>query len=176
MAIAQPVAPAPTNIPIVVGQVVETLQQRQSQPLPPPPNMAASAVTAEVFGQSPGRSRAPGAAATAVLTDWDQAVQTALGKLARRYQVQGSGQSATAGTGLPVALLVTDTFGKPVSGVSVRFTVTAGNGNVAQSTVVTDAKGLASPGMWTLGAAPGLNILEAQVGGVTVSRFWAIAV
>jgi hypothetical protein len=140
--------------------------------------MAASAVTAEIFGQSPGRPRAPGAAAAAVLTDWDQAVKTALAKPARRYDALGSGQSAAPGIALRdnPALRVTDTFGKPVSGASVQFTVTAGNGYVAQSTVVTDAKGLASPGVWTLGAAPGLNILEAQVGSVTVSRFWAIAV
>jgi len=44
----------------------------------------------------------------------------------------GDGQSATVGTAvaIPPSVLVTDTYGNPVSGVPVTFAVTSGGGSV----------------------------------------------
>lgn len=66
-------------------------------------------------------------------------------------------------------VVVLDDFGNPVAGVTVQFSVTAGGGSVAGATVVTDSSGSASVGSWTLGPAPGTNLLSAVLpGGATV--------
>jgi adhesin/invasin len=91
----------------------------------------------------------------------------------------GDGQSASAGTAVTTApsVKVTDSYGNPVAGVDVTFTVTGGDGTVdsgsstgATSVVVaTGAGGIASVDAWTLGGVPGANELRATVGGLAGS-------
>ena len=71
---------------------------------------------------------------------------------------------ATAGAAVPVrpAVLVTDTENRPISGVEVTFTVESGGGTVTDGTAVTDAKGIATAGGWTLGKTPAVNTLLAR--------------
>ncbi len=73
----------------------------------------------------------------------------------------GSGQSAQAGTTLPVApsVKVTDANGNPVGGVPVSFQVTTGGGSVTGGSATTDGTGVATVGSWTLGPQSGTNTL-----------------
>ena len=83
----------------------------------------------------------------------------------------GDGQSAPAGSAVTApAVLITDQFGNPVSGVSVTFTVTAGDGSItpaSPATVQTGANGIAALTGWTLGATPGTNSVQATSGALT---------
>jgi hypothetical protein len=60
----------------------------------------------------------------------------------------------------PSITLITPT-GKPMSGITVVFTVTGGGGQVTGATQVTGANGVARVGSWTLGTTPGTNTLRA---------------
>ncbi|MCU0950563.1 MAG: RICIN domain-containing protein, partial [Burkholderiaceae bacterium] len=77
-----------------------------------------------------------------------------------------SNQSATVGTALPLApaVVVRDASGTVRSGITVSFTPRNG-GSVQQTTAVSDASGLASPGRWTLGPVAGTQTLEAAADG-----------
>ena len=83
----------------------------------------------------------------------------------------GNNQTVPASTAVPVlpSVLVTDSGGQPVSGVTVTFAVSSGGGAITTATPVTDATGIATLGSWTLGAAPGGNSLMATVTGLTGS-------
>ncbi|HET8623146.1 MAG TPA: hypothetical protein VFM14_06255 [Gemmatimonadales bacterium] len=61
----------------------------------------------------------------------------------------------------PLAVVVTDAYGNPVSDRSVRFAPRAGR--VAPERVMTDARGRAQTS-WTLGSKPGEQTLEASIG------------
>ncbi len=76
----------------------------------------------------------------------------------------GAGQTANAGTALPVlpAVRALRDDGSPLPNVPVSFTVTGGAGTVTGGTTVTAADGTARPIRWVLGTAPGLNRLEAS--------------
>ena len=89
----------------------------------------------------------------------------------------GDAQTATLGLMVPVApaVVVLDQTGAPMAGVTVRFTVVEGGGAVQPATALTDAQGRASPGSWTLGPAPGTNVLEIAVDGVQPVRVNATA-
>lgn len=79
---------------------------------------------------------------------------------------QGDGQSAPAGTAVPVApaVQVLDAASHPIVGASVTFAITSGGGSLTDpTTVVTNASGIAQVGGWTLGSAPGTNTLSATV-------------
>lgn len=75
----------------------------------------------------------------------------------------GDQQSATVGTALATvpAVKIVDGSGNPVEGVSVRFAITGGGGQVSNAVAVTDASGVASSGGWTLGGAAGTQTLRA---------------
>lgn len=77
----------------------------------------------------------------------------------------GNNQTAVAGSALPTnpSLVARDAGGLPVEGVTVFFTVLSGGGTVTQSSAVTNAQGVASPGTWTLGSGIGTQLLSAQV-------------
>lgn len=77
-----------------------------------------------------------------------------------------SNQSATVGTALPLApaVVVRDATGTVRAGITVSFTPRNG-GSVQQTTAVSDASGLASPGRWTLGPVAGTQTLEAAADG-----------
>ncbi|TFG43313.1 MAG: hypothetical protein E4H41_09495, partial [Gemmatimonadales bacterium] len=77
---------------------------------------------------------------------------------------QGDGQTATAGSAVPVAprVLVRDASNNPVSDVAVTFAVASGGGSVLPiAAVATDGSGLASATSWTLGSVAGPNTLTA---------------
>lgn len=61
---------------------------------------------------------------------------------------------------------VVDTHGNPVSGATVVFTVTSGGGVVSGASQLTNSEGIAQPGAWALGTAPGTNTLAASADGV----------
>jgi hypothetical protein len=90
---------------------------------------------------------------------------------ARIDRVAGDGQTAAAGTAVPVppAVRVTDAFADRVPGVSTTFTVTGGGGTVSEGDAVTDSSGVARVGAWVLGATPGANTLTATRAGLTGS-------
>lgn len=75
----------------------------------------------------------------------------------------GDHQTATVKTAVAIApsVKLVDRDGNAVSGVSVRFAIVAGAGEVGNSVVVSDADGIASSGSWTLGATAGTNMLRA---------------
>ena len=79
--------------------------------------------------------------------------------------------SATVGTSVTApSVLLTDTHGNPVSGVSVTFAVTVGNGSIAPTTpVATDGTGHATLTTWTLGTTAGINTVTAAATGLTGS-------
>ncbi|MBL0937725.1 MAG: hypothetical protein IBJ03_02460 [Gemmatimonadaceae bacterium] len=91
--------------------------------------------------------------------------------------VAGDGQSGEAGTRLPNALtvLVRNSAGTPLSGVSVEFSVDSGGGTLSGAGAVTNTDGVATSGMWTLGAV-GNNVVVARVASLPVVRFRSIAV
>ena len=74
-------------------------------------------------------------------------------------------------TGSPVAeppsVLVTSAQGRPLPGVTVRFTVTSGGGTLTGSEPVTDTEGIARTESWTLGSAPGRNTVRATIDGLS---------
>ena len=83
----------------------------------------------------------------------------------------GNGQTAVAGTALPISptVLVTDQFGNAIGGVTVNFSVTAGGGGVVNSSQPTGANGVASAGTWTLGPQAGPSTMIATSTGLTGS-------
>jgi hypothetical protein len=87
--------------------------------------------------------------------------------------VANSAQTQLATAGGPVGVLpsviVEDANGNPVSDVSVAFTVSPGSGLVSGTPVSTDPSGIATVGIWTLGASAGTNTLTATVAGVSAS-------
>jgi hypothetical protein len=90
---------------------------------------------------------------------------------------QGNGQSAPVNSDVPVPpqVRVLDSFGNPVAGVVVTFTVTSGGGSVTGAAAVSDANGLATVGSWTLGVLPIENTLEATLGSLAPVTFTATA-
>ena len=83
----------------------------------------------------------------------------------------GDGQTASAGTAVPVApsVRVTDAGDNPVPGVHVTFAVASGGGSVTGAAAVTNAKGIAAVGAWTLGGTAGTNTLTATAAGLAGS-------
>ncbi|MGH7517855.1 MAG: Ig-like domain repeat protein [Gemmatimonadales bacterium] len=93
-------------------------------------------------------------------------------RAARVAKFAGDGQTATAGTAVPIppSVRVFDANDNPVAGVPVTFAVAAGGGTaVPTSPVSTNADGVAAATSWTLGAVAGPNSLTATVGGASVS-------
>jgi adhesin/invasin len=88
----------------------------------------------------------------------------AVGSAKLLTKVQGDGQTANAGSALSAQpqVLLTDAFGNPINAHNVSFIVTGGGGSVNNAASVTNASGVASAGVWTLGAAAGANTLLAQ--------------
>jgi len=91
-------------------------------------------------------------------------------------KVSGDAQNGAVGQALaqPVHVRVDDTFGNPVSGVSVSFVVTGGGGSATPPSVNTDLSGEASAS-WQLGGALGGQSMEARVTGLTSQAFTATA-
>ncbi len=67
------------------------------------------------------------------------------------------------------SVIIKDTFGNPVNGVSVAFAVTSGNGSVTGSPATTNASGVATVGSWILGPVVGTNTLSATAGALSAT-------
>jgi len=83
----------------------------------------------------------------------------------------GNGQSAIAATAVtaPPTVVVTDSAGRPVPGVSVTFNVVRGGGWIVNGQAVTDALGQASTA-WYLGTtASEAQLLDARAGALAVT-------
>ncbi|MGA1566470.1 MAG: invasin domain 3-containing protein [Ilumatobacteraceae bacterium] len=85
----------------------------------------------------------------------------------------GDGQTATMSATLPIApsVIVRDSAGNSVAGVSVTFTAVAGSLGAPGSpaVVTTDANGVATSPVWTLGTTIGANQLTAASTGLSGS-------
>ncbi len=83
----------------------------------------------------------------------------------------GDGQSAVAGTAVPIApqVLVVDGNGNAVGNVQVTFAVASGGGSVTGAVTSTNLAGLASVGSWTLGTTAGANSLTATAGSASTT-------
>ena len=82
----------------------------------------------------------------------------------------GNTQTGVVGTALaqPVVVKVAATDGVGVGGATVNFSVASGGGSVANSSVVSDANGLAQT-TWKLGTATGTQSVTASSGSLTNS-------
>lgn len=78
--------------------------------------------------------------------------------------------------GIDPEVLVRDESGKPLPGIPVKFTVTAGGGSVANATTISGPQGRATAGRWTLGPSLGLNTVVGSVDGVGSIQFKAVTV
>lgn len=89
------------------------------------------------------------------------------GPVAQIIRAGGSNQRAPASSAVPLPLKarVTDSFHNPVQGAPVTFSVASGGGTLAGAQAVSDAYGLASSGVWTLGSATGLQQVKAKAFG-----------
>ena len=82
----------------------------------------------------------------------------------------GNGQIWPKGTALPAPLCtnVWDGQGHLMSGVMVTYTVTTGGGQMQDpASTPTDANGISTSGVWTLGPAAGIQTVTASTAGVT---------
>jgi hypothetical protein len=84
--------------------------------------------------------------------------------------VAGNGQSALAGSAVPIppAVRVFDAANQPMPGVAVSFQVTGGGGSVSGGTTTTNSSGIATVGSWTIGTG-GVNTLTATATGPTLA-------
>src|SRR5689334_5992252 len=73
------------------------------------------------------------------------------------------------------SVIVRDENGDPMSGASVVFTVTSGDGSVSGATVTTGTDGAATVGTWVLGQTASTNTVDATVGGLPPITFTANA-
>jgi leishmanolysin len=91
----------------------------------------------------------------------------------------GDGQTAYIGSLLPTTpqVLVRNASGQPAKSVPVTFAAHGGGGDgqVTTSVTTTDSTGVASPGGWRLGSAPGKDTLTATVQGLMPAVFVASA-
>lgn len=92
--------------------------------------------------------------------------------------VAGDGQTGIVGstTAIAPSVKLTDALGHPLANVAVSFAVTAGGGFLNGANPLTDASGVATPGSWSLGLAPGINSLSASRAGVPSVAFNATGI
>src|SRR5690606_16908952 len=88
----------------------------------------------------------------------------------------GDGQTATVGQPLPQPLVVevVDSYGNPIAGTSVNWSIGPVGGNVTPSSGTTDANGRAQA-VWTLGTKAGEPRLTVMAGQSAVTVFTAAA-
>jgi hypothetical protein len=157
-----------------VAEVVQALQLAQGQTLPPPPTMALALVaTPQILGQGHLPGRPLGDAGNALVAAW------VAGPASERRCVilQGDGQFVARSSSVKVrpAVRVTDGFGRPAPGISVRFTVVMGGGTVTGESATTGKDGTAVVTDWKLGGTAGLNTLDAQAASGPKVTFRAVA-
>ncbi len=89
---------------------------------------------------------------------------------------EGNNQQAPVGTSvaIPPAKRITDTYGNPVAGLGVEWSVIEGGGSLqGATTVVTDSNGVSRVEGWKLGATPGRNAVVARMPGLPQTTFFA---
>jgi hypothetical protein len=86
-------------------------------------------------------------------------------------KVAGDAQAVQINTNVPIAPAVklTDSFGNPIAGTLVTFTIGSGGGLVNGGAVNTNASGIATVSSWRLGGAVGPNTLIATAGALTTT-------
>lgn len=79
----------------------------------------------------------------------------------------GAGQTANAGTAVPIvpAVRAARDDGSPLPNVPFTFTVQSGGGSIIGATALTGTDGIARPTRWVLGSVAGLNRMEASTFG-----------
>ena len=95
-------------------------------------------------------------------------------KSPRLLIISGGNQTGIIGETLanPFAVRVRDPDNKPLGGVPVTFTVTAGGGTLSTTSTTTNAKGRAESTL-TLGNEPGTNTVEARARGISQTRVFS---
>ena len=95
-------------------------------------------------------------------------------KLPRLLIISGGNQTGIIGETLanPFAVRVRDPDNKPLEGVPVTFTVTAGGGTLSTTSTTTNAKGRAESTL-TLGNEPGTNTVEVRARGISQTRVFS---
>jgi Tol biopolymer transport system component len=85
-------------------------------------------------------------------------------------QSLGTGHRASVGSRLPasLAVLASDEFSNPVGGAAVIFSVISGGGTLESESAATNAYGVATSGVWTLGPVLGEQQVLASSGTVEV--------
>jgi len=136
-------------------------------------SLGKAALTSWTLGSTAGANTLD-ASATGLTTVTFTATGIA-GAPANMVKSAGDGQSAPAGSAVPIApaVTITDANNNPVSGVSVTFAVASGGGSVTGATTSTNASGVATVGSWTLGSTAGVNTLDASSTGLTTVTFTA---
>lgn len=90
----------------------------------------------------------------------------------------GNGQNGAAGSQLPDPLCtnVLDAAGHLLHGVMVTYMVVSGGGTISDPTTPsTDANGIATSGLWTLGSGKGAQTVTATAAGAGSVTFTATA-
>ena len=108
----------------------------------------------------------------------DSSTEPEVGPPAQVVVVAGASQTGVfrQPTAIVPKVLVTDAQNRPVPGVTVAFTLSAGAGTLGAASAVTDANGNATPGAWTLGSTFGEKVLTATVTGLPPVTFNASAI
>lgn len=85
------------------------------------------------------------------------------GPLTTMALVSPDNQVAVVGSRLPISPSVRaeDSYGNPIAGIPVAFTLVQGNGSILGNPQTTNAQGVAALQEWTLGTAAGLQRLRA---------------
>ncbi len=124
------------------------------------------AATQWTLGAAAGTQTAQATAAG--VTMGSPAAFTAEGLVGAVALNDGNGQTGLVGFGVNVApsVLVTNSGGTPLAGITVTFAVAGGGGSVTDAVRVTDAAGVARVTKWTLGGIAGANTLTATASGV----------
>ena len=91
-------------------------------------------------------------------------------------RISGDGQSATVGDPLaaPLVVEVVDSYGNPIAGTSVNWSIGPVGGNVTPSSGTTDANGRAQA-VWTLGTKAGEQRVTVFAGQSVITVFTAAA-
>src|SRR5579883_2519405 len=86
--------------------------------------------------------------------------------------VSGNNQTGNTGTALtnPLVVVVKDSSGNLLSGITVSFAVTAGGGSITPTSMQTNTSGQAQTAL-TLGSSAGTNTVTATVTGLTPATF-----
>ncbi len=96
---------------------------------------------------------------------------TAVAAPMEQMQVQaGNLQAGITGSTLqsPLAVRLSDRYGNVTPGVVVTFAVLTGGGSIEGTTATSNAQGIATSGLWTLGDATGAQLVRARAEAVSV--------